>query len=68
MAGYMTLGEAADRIGVQAWRLARLFDRGLWPEPPRVGRNRVVSESDLPGIEEALRAAGYLKTPETATK
>jgi hypothetical protein len=58
----LTLGEAAERLHAQTWRLARLFDRGLLPEPRRVGRCRVIAETDLPRIAEAMRRAGYLKT------
>jgi hypothetical protein len=58
---YLTLGEVAERLGCQVWRVGRLFDRGLLPEPRRVGKNRVVPEEDLPTVERVLRGAGYLK-------
>jgi hypothetical protein len=58
----LTIGEAAERIGAQTWRLQRLIARGLFPEPQRIGRTRVVLEDDLPAIAEAMRQAGYLKT------
>jgi DNA-binding transcriptional MerR regulator len=62
MSELMTIGEAAERLGgVQVWRLRRLYERGILREPPRVGRNRVVSSEDLPRLREALRAAGYLQ-------
>jgi hypothetical protein len=57
----MLLGEAADRLGVQSWRLARLFRQGHHPEPPRLGRYRVVRESELPALRAALLKAGWLK-------
>jgi DNA-binding transcriptional MerR regulator len=39
---YLTLGAAAQRLGCQAWQIRRLFERGLLPEPPRVGAYRVL--------------------------
>lgn len=57
----MTLGEVADHFGVQVWRVRRLFDRGLYPEPDRVGQSRVIPAKDLPKVEAALKEAGYLK-------
>lgn len=55
------LGDVATHFGAQSWQVARLFKRGLLPEPERLGRARVVREEDLPAIEAALRQTGYLK-------
>jgi hypothetical protein len=38
----------------------RLFESGKLPEPPRCGAYRIFCAADLPRIEAALRAAGYL--------
>lgn len=57
---YMTIGEAAERIGIRQWKLGRLYERGLLPRPPKLGPYRVVRESDLPAIVEAARKVGYL--------
>jgi DNA-binding transcriptional MerR regulator len=59
----LPIGEAADLLGVQSWRLRRLFERGLLGEPERVGRTRVVRREQLPRIREALEKAGYLRSP-----
>jgi DNA-binding transcriptional MerR regulator len=56
----LTIGAVARRYGCHAWQIRRLFERGLLPPAPRVGAYRVIAASDLPQIEEALRAAGYL--------
>ena len=56
----LTIGQAAERLGAQSWRLRRLYQRGLLPEPQWVGRSRVVNEDDLPQIRTALEKAGYL--------
>jgi hypothetical protein len=56
----LILGEVAAHYGLPTWKIQRLFERRLLPAPRRVGRFRVVSESDLPAVEVALRQAGYL--------
>jgi DNA-binding transcriptional MerR regulator len=56
----LTIGAIARRYGCRAWQVRRLFERGLLPPAPRVGAYRVIAAADLPQIEEALRAAGYL--------
>jgi hypothetical protein len=58
--GVYTLGRLARRINCPAWAIRRLFERGLLPEPGRIGPYRVIAEADVPVIEAALRAAGYL--------
>jgi hypothetical protein len=61
----MTVGMVAARYSrperpVRPWMVRRLFERKLLPEPTRLGPVRIFDESDLPVIEAALRAAGYL--------
>jgi hypothetical protein len=46
----MTLGVAASRLGCRPWQIRRLFERGILPEPGRVGAYRVIPERDLPTI------------------
>jgi hypothetical protein len=58
---FLTLGTAARSLGVRTWQLRRLFERGLMPEPPRVGVYRVIAVADLPGLKAALQEAGYLR-------
>jgi len=57
----MTLGEVAAALGCQWWHVVRLYQRKLLPEPPRVGKNRVVRRQELPVVRSALKKAGYLK-------
>ncbi len=57
----LTLGQIATRYGIQLWQVRRLFERNLVAESPRVGQIRVVYPDQLPTIEQALKAAGYLK-------
>ena len=65
---YLTIGPAARRLGCLPWQLRRLFERGLLPEPPRVGAYRVIAEEDLPRVEEALRRAGYIPAAHATRK
>lgn len=68
MRGIYTLGQVAERFGVQLWQVRRLYERGILPEPERVGTSRVVGQKDLAGIERALREAGYaVRGPAPAT-
>jgi hypothetical protein len=57
---YLTPGEVAVCLGVRDWQVLRLFQRGLLPEPPRLGRNRAIPAGDLDRVRQALVAAGYL--------
>jgi DNA-binding transcriptional MerR regulator len=65
---YLTIGAAARHFGCQPWQIRRLFERGLLPPAPRVGAYRVIANIDLPAVEEALRAAGYLPHEEEAAR
>jgi DNA-binding transcriptional MerR regulator len=56
----LTMGQVAARYGVQQHHVRRIFQRGLLPEPLRVGAYRVVPVEDLPKVEAALRRAGYI--------
>lgn len=64
---YLSTVSAARHCGCPAWQIRRLYERGILPPPPRIGAYRAIPVSDLPLIEKALRAAGYLSRKE-ATK
>ncbi len=64
----LTLGDLGRRYGLPIWKVRRLYERGLLDEPARVGPYRVVSVADLPGVEAALRTAGYLDDASTASQ
>lgn len=57
---YSTTGELGDALGVQAWRIARLFELGALPEPERIGGRRLIPKSMIPAIVDALRVRGWL--------
>lgn len=65
---YLTIGNVARYFGCQPWQVRRAIERKLLDEPPRVGAYRVFVATDLPRIEAALRAAGYLPCQEVATR
>jgi hypothetical protein len=57
---YVTTGEPGDTLGVQSWRIARLFELGILPEPQRLGGRRLIPRSAIPEIVDALRARGWI--------
>lgn len=58
---HMSLGDLSRRFGLPVWKIRRLFERKILPEPERVGRLRTFGPGDVPKIEKALKEAGYLK-------
>lgn len=61
LTNFLTVGQVAEHFRVAPWKVGRLFERGLLPSPTKVGPYRVVAESDLAAVEDALRRGGYLK-------
>lgn len=59
-----TTGAVARLHGIPEWRVRRVFERKLLPDPGRAGTYRLIPASDLPKVEAALRAAGYLEPSE----
>lgn len=49
---------------ITGWQIRRCINRGLLPEPQRLGAFRIFTRRDAPKIEAALRVAGYLPKPE----
>jgi DNA-binding transcriptional MerR regulator len=66
MSKSLTIGDVADRFGVAAWKVRRLYERGILPPADRVGPYRVIDPGDLPKVGAALRQAGYLGTENAA--
>jgi hypothetical protein len=62
-----TLGDIARHHDRPVWMVRRVFERGLLPEPARIGGYRVVPLTDVPLVEAAMRRAGYLPAAEQAT-
>jgi len=63
---FLSVGELGDALGVQSWRIARLFELGLLREPPRVARRRLIPKSMVPTIVDLLRDRGWLPGPTNA--
>ena len=59
-----TIGQVARRYRLETWQVRQAIKRGFLNEPLRVGPYRVFFQDDLPGVEKALHAAGYLPAPQ----
>jgi hypothetical protein len=65
---FLSLGELADLLSVQSWRIARLFELEVLPEPERIAGRRMIPKEMIPQIVDALRARGWLsRTSEMST-
>jgi hypothetical protein len=56
----LTTREAGELLGVKTWRVRRLFEDEILPEPGRFGGKRAIPREMLPLIIDALRAKGWL--------
>ena len=63
---FVGVGELAETLGAQTWRISRLFEDGTLPEPPRVGGRRMIPKSQVPAVVDALRERNWLPTEEPA--
>ena len=52
---YLSLGELADLLTVQSWRIARLYELGILPEPERLGGRRMIPKATVAQVVDALR-------------
>ncbi|MHB8862054.1 MAG: hypothetical protein ACYC6N_06590 [Pirellulaceae bacterium] len=50
-------------LGAEPWRIRRLFEAGVLPEPGRIGRNRAIPREMIPQIVDALRDREWLPEP-----
>jgi hypothetical protein len=57
----LLIGEVAEHFGLEVWQVRNCVRRGILAEPARLGPQRVWFRKDLPQVEKALRAGGYLK-------
>ena len=60
MPNFLTTRDIAELLGVEPWRIARLFETGALPEPKRFAGRRAVPSELLPTIVDALRARSWL--------
>jgi hypothetical protein len=61
---HLTVGDVARHFNCRPWQVRRLYESGRLDEPARFGAYRVIPRDELPKVEKALRAAGYLPGPE----
>jgi hypothetical protein len=47
----LTLGAVAKHYGIPLWKVRRVFERRLLPEPGRIGHYRVVASENLPELD-----------------
>lgn len=64
---YRSTGEVADFLGVQSWRVCRIFELGLLEEPARVAGRRAISADLIPKIVDALRDRRWLTISKNAS-
>ena len=50
----LTTREVAELLGVETWRVQRVFEHGDLPEPARFGGRRAIQSDSLPAIVDAL--------------
>jgi hypothetical protein len=52
--------DVASLLGVETWRIRRLYEDGTLPEPDRFAGKRVIPAAMVPAIVDALRVRGWL--------
>ena len=55
MKGFYTTNQLAELLGVEAWRVRRLFEDGTLNDPGRFGGKRAIPKTLIPQIVDALR-------------
>jgi hypothetical protein len=60
--------QVAEFVGVETWRVRRLFEDGTLAEPQRFAGKRAIPAESIPIIIDALRTRGWLKPVEAATR
>lgn len=65
--GFYTTAELAAFLGIDAWKIRRLFERGEVAEPRRLGNSRAIPRAAIPQIVDRLRVHGWLPEVEEAT-
>ena len=56
--------QIGDILGVERWRIQRLFESGAVAEPMRFAGKRAIPGEMIPQIVDALRARGWLPKAE----
>lgn len=61
-----TTRQVAELLSSDEWRVRRLFEDGTLPEPPRFAGKRMIPNTMLPAIMDALRDRGWIHEAEVA--
>ena len=64
---HLTTREVADFLGVETWRVQRVFEQGSVPEPQRFAGKRAIPRSMIPALITALQTRGWLPVEQEAT-
>jgi hypothetical protein len=62
MGRIFTTREVAELLGVESWRIQRLFEVEAVSEPGRFGGKRAITPDLIPTIVDALRDRNWLPT------
>jgi hypothetical protein len=66
--GIYSSQQVADFVGVEVWRVQRLFEDGTLPEPGRFAGKRAIPTALIPSIIDALRDRAWLPKAEASAK
>jgi hypothetical protein len=55
-----TTKQIGELLGVDEWRVRRLYESRRLPEPARFAGRRAIPREDIPVIVDALRERGWL--------
>ena len=64
---YFSTADLAHTLGVEEWRVRRLYEEGTLPEPQRFAGRRAISIADLDTVADALKSRGWLPELEPAS-
>lgn len=64
MSRFYSTREVGELLGVATWRVRRLYEDRVLPEPGRFAGKRAIHGSAIPAIVDALRSRGWLPAEE----
>jgi len=61
MPDIFTTAEIGRLLGVETWRIRRLYEDGTLPEPARFAGKRIIPSESIPTLIDCLRRRGWLE-------
>jgi hypothetical protein len=61
-----TTGDLAAKLGVDPWRIRRIFEDGSLTEPTRICGRRMISADEVGAVVDELFRRGWLPAGKTA--